>query len=97
MALAQNHIHFLDIGTPGQAAIFVIHFSYAQPDYQTYPVIEAGASEFPSTHGQTTSIFKGDDAVQEKFVFIPDDGSHTYVVDVMVSIFTPAEGWWRGY
>lgn len=89
IALAENHIHFLNVGTPGQAAIFVIHFSYSQPEYQIYPPIENGGQAFPSTSGKTASIFKGDDSVQKKFVFIPDDGSHTYVVDVIVSIFTP--------
>ncbi|KAK0203971.1 hypothetical protein DFS33DRAFT_1374294 [Desarmillaria ectypa] len=78
MALAQNHIHFLDV--PGNAAgtanIFVIHFSYFQPETQSY-----GDNSFPASHGQATSFFK-DSGVQEEFAFIPDDGSATYVVSV---------------
>ena len=84
LALAQNHIHFLNIGKPGQADIFVIHFAYFQPEVQSYPGPN-GASGFPSTHGQTASIFKGFDAVQAKFAFWPDDKSSTYVIDVLVS------------
>jgi len=82
LALAQNHIHFLNIGQPSQADIFVIHFSYFQPEVQSYPGIN-GASSFPSTHGQTASIFKGYDSVQTKFAFWPDDKRSTYVIDVL--------------
>ena len=85
LALAQNHIHFLNIGQPSQADIFVIHFAYFQPEVQSYPGAN-GASGFPSTHGQTASIFKGYDAVQAKFAFWPDDKSSTYVIDVQVRI-----------
>ena len=83
LALAQNHIHFLNIGQPSQADIFVIHFAYFQPEVQSYPGINGGSS-FPSTHGQTASIFKGYDSVQDKFAFWPDDKSSTYVIDVVV-------------
>jgi hypothetical protein len=83
LALAQNHIHFLNIGQPSQADIFVIHFAYFQPEVQSYPGLN-GASSFPSTHGQTASVFKGSDAVQTKFAFWPDDKSSTYVIDVLV-------------
>ncbi|KAK0211430.1 hypothetical protein IW262DRAFT_1498041 [Armillaria fumosa] len=78
MAIAQNHIHFLDV--PGNAAgtanIFVIHFSYFQPETQSY-----GSNSFPASHGQATSFFM-ETGVQEEFAFIPDDGSATYVVSV---------------
>lgn len=77
MAIAQNHIHF--IGVPGlsagQADIFVIHFSYFQPEAQSY------SSDFPETHGQAVSFFQ-DSGVQQEFAFIPDDGSATYVINV---------------
>ncbi|KIP05653.1 hypothetical protein PHLGIDRAFT_30812 [Phlebiopsis gigantea 11061_1 CR5-6] len=81
MALAQNHVHFLDVpGTPaGDANIFVIHFSFFQPDPQSYPV--SGGSTFPATHGQTASFFQTS-GVQQEFAFIPDDGSATYVINV---------------
>ncbi|KAG6809942.1 hypothetical protein H0H92_013991 [Tricholoma furcatifolium] len=76
MALAQNHIHFLDVpGDPaGSATIFVIHYSYMQPTPQAY-------GNFPATHGQATSFFM-DTGVQQEFAFIPDDGSATYVINV---------------
>ncbi|KAJ3560317.1 hypothetical protein NP233_g10914 [Leucocoprinus birnbaumii] len=76
MALAQNHIHFLGVPNvpAGSAMIFVIHFSFMQPEPQLY-------GQFPSTHGQTTSFFM-DTGVQTKFAFIPDDVSATYVIDV---------------
>lgn len=81
MALAQNHIHFIDVpGTPaGDANIFVIHFSYFQPEVQSYPI--ADGSTFPATHGQVSSFFQ-ESGVQQEFVFIPDDGSKTYVINV---------------
>jgi hypothetical protein len=76
MALAQNHIHFLGVpGLPdGSAKIFVIHFSFMQPEPQSY-------GSFPNTHGQATSFFQ-DSGVQQEFAFIPDDGSATYVINV---------------
>ncbi|KAF4609935.1 hypothetical protein D9613_010263 [Agrocybe pediades] len=77
MALAQNHIHFLGINgiDPGNAKIFVIHFSFMQPTPQFY------GTKFPSTHGQAASFFL-DSGVQQEFAFIPDDGSATYVINV---------------
>jgi hypothetical protein len=81
LALAQNHIHFLNVpGVPaGDADIFVIHFSYFQPEPQAYPL--ADGSTFPATHGQATSFFQTS-GVQQEFAFIPDDGSATYVINV---------------
>ena len=77
MALAQNHIHFIGVPglSPGQADIFVIHFSFFQPEAQSY------GTDFPETHGQTASFFQSD-GVQQEFAFIPDDGSATYVINV---------------
>lgn len=92
MALAQNHIHF--IGVPGSqtgtADIFVIHFSFFQPDAQSYPVA-GGGNSFPSTHGQTASFFLAE-GVQEEFAFIPDDGSATYVINVENNSTLPLAG-----
>jgi len=85
MALAENHIHFLDTGNAAQVDIFVIHFSFMQPNPQTFAPLEAGGSGFPSTTGQTASIFKGLDSVQQKFTFIPDDGSVTYIFDAIAN------------
>ncbi|KAK2465624.1 hypothetical protein APHAL10511_002516 [Amanita phalloides] len=76
MALAQNHIHFLNVpGLPnGSARIFVIHYSYLQPQPQSY-------GNFPNTYGQATSFFQ-QSGVQQEFAFIPADGSATYVINV---------------
>ncbi|KAF5319818.1 hypothetical protein D9611_012874 [Ephemerocybe angulata] len=83
MALAQNHIHFIG-GVPGlkegDARVFVIHFSYLQPEVQSY-------GNFPTQHGKTASFFK-DTGVQTQFAYIPDDGSATYVVDVISNTTT---------
>lgn len=81
MALANNHIHFLDVpGAPtGDADIFVIHFSYFQPQPQAYPL---PSGTMPATHGQTASIFQPT-LIQQEFAFIPDDDSATYVVNVI--------------
>lgn len=81
MALAQNHIHFLDVPglTAGEADIFVIHYSYFQPTSQLYSA--SSGSSFPATYGQTASFFQAE-GVQQEFAFIPDDGSATYVINV---------------
>ncbi|TFK67566.1 hypothetical protein BDN72DRAFT_770599 [Pluteus cervinus] len=77
MALAQNHVHFLNVPglSAGQAQIFVIHFSYVQPNPQLYQ------PAFPASHGQAASFFL-DSGVQQQFAFIPDDGSATWVINV---------------
>ncbi|EJT99355.1 hypothetical protein DACRYDRAFT_23912 [Dacryopinax primogenitus] len=83
MAIAQNHIHFLDVpgNQAGQANIFVIHFSYFQPEVQSYPAA-SGSQTFPETHGQVTSFFDPNNLVQQQFAFIPDDNSAVYIVNV---------------
>lgn len=79
MALAQNHIHFLDVGGngPGCASIFVIHYSYFQPEAQYY----SGDKTFPAIHGQTASFFM-QTGVQQEFAFMSEDFSATYVINV---------------
>ncbi|KAI0635239.1 hypothetical protein C8Q77DRAFT_1217131 [Trametes polyzona] len=81
MGLAQNHVHFLNVpGAPaGSADIFVIHYSFFQPQPQAYPLPDGSA--IPSTHGQTASFFQTQ-GVQQEFAFIPDDGALTYVINV---------------
>jgi len=76
MALAQNHVHFLNVpGLPnGSADIFVIHYSYLQPQSQPY-------GNFPNAYGQATSFFQNV-GVQQQFAFIPEDGSATYIINV---------------
>ncbi|CAE6416541.1 hypothetical protein ACGC1H_002251 [Rhizoctonia solani] len=82
MALAQNHIHFLDTDAgEGNARIFVIHFAYWQPEIQNYPG-ENNLGTFPKKHGQVASFFTGDTQAQKKWAFIPDDLSGTYISDI---------------
>jgi len=86
MALAENHIHFLDVPglSAGQADIFVIHFSFFQPAAQPYPASDG--TNFPLEHGQTASFFMAtQNQVQQEFAFIPDDGSATYVINVVTN------------
>ncbi|KAJ3995908.1 hypothetical protein F5050DRAFT_1712532 [Lentinula boryana] len=88
MALANNHVHFLNVPgvAAGSADIFVIHFSWFQPDPQSY-------GNFPAQHGQTASIFEpANDGVQLAFAYIPDDGSATYVIDVVSNTTTSMAG-----
>ncbi|KAG2067094.1 hypothetical protein BDR04DRAFT_1105620 [Suillus decipiens] len=82
MALAQNHIHFLDVPNvpAGSADIFVIHYSYFQPQSQAYPL--PNGSAFPATYGQVASFFQADNTVQQEFAFIPADSSATYIINV---------------
>lgn len=88
MAIAQNHVHFLDVPNvpAGSAQIFVIHFSYFQPEAQSY-----SGDTFPATHGQATSFFQ-ESGVQQEFAFIPDDGSATYVINVETNSSTALAG-----
>lgn len=76
MGLAQNHVHF--IGAPGlqdgNANIYVIHYSYFQPEAQWY------GGYFPETHGQAVTIFR--DNTQTQFAYIPDSPQNAYVIDV---------------
>ncbi|KAF5382272.1 hypothetical protein D9757_008953 [Collybiopsis confluens] len=89
MAIANNHIHFLDVPgvAAGSADIFVIHFSFWQPTPQPY-------GNFPAQHGQTASIFQStsNGQVQQAFAFIPDDGSATYIIDVISNTTTSLAG-----
>jgi len=82
MALAQNHIFFLNVPDvpAGSADIYVIHYNYFQPQIQAFPT-SSGSGTIPATHGQTASFFQAE-GVQEVFAFIPDDGSATYVLNV---------------
>ncbi|EGN92587.1 hypothetical protein SERLA73DRAFT_190953 [Serpula lacrymans var. lacrymans S7.3] len=81
MALAENHVHFLDVPgvAAGSADIFVIHYSYFQPQPQPYPL--TNGSTLPATYGQATSFFQNT-GVQQEFAFIPEDSSAVYVINV---------------
>ncbi|QRW23358.1 hypothetical protein RhiXN_08394 [Rhizoctonia solani] len=91
MALAQNHIHFLDTEGEGLARIFVIHFAYWQPEIQYYAPGN-GAGTFPKKHGQVASFFTGDTQAQKKWAFVPDDLSGTYVSDINSNTTTVLPG-----
>jgi hypothetical protein len=84
MALANNHIHFLNTGMGAEVDIFVIHFSYSQPTPQVFAPLENGGQGFPSTTGQTATIFQTAQTPQ-KFVFIPDAGGNTYIFDTIAN------------
>lgn len=77
MALAQNHIHFLDVPNvpAGSADIFVIHCESCSP-VSCHIIIECNTDSYfqptpqayplpsgsmPATHGQTTSFFQPSD------------------------------------
>lgn len=95
MALAQNHIHFLDVNgdAPGTAHIFVIHcellFQSAGSSTHVHLVSYLqpdaqsypGNTTFPAAHGKTASFFM-DSGVQQEFAFVSDDFSATYVINV---------------
>jgi hypothetical protein len=83
MALAQNHVHFLNVPDvpAGSADIFVIHFSWYQPEPQAYP-LASGSGTIPNSPGQVASFFQADNTVQQEFAYVPEDGSNTYVVSV---------------
>ncbi|KAG8691285.1 hypothetical protein FRC11_005261 [Ceratobasidium sp. 423] len=91
MALAQNHIHFLDTDGEGLARIFVIHFAYWQPEVQYYAAGN-NAGTFPKKHGQVASFFTGDNQAQRKWAFIPDDLSGTYISDINSNTTTVLAG-----
>ena len=96
MALAQNHIHFLNVGNDGagNARIFVIHCKPSSPRWgigfslthlvsYLQPDLQdyPGEKTFPAAHGQTASFFK-QTGPQQEFAYIPDDFSGTYVINV---------------
>jgi hypothetical protein len=88
MALANNHVHFINVPgvAAGSADIYVIHFSWFQPTPQAY-------GNFPAQHGQTASIFlPANEGVQLAFAYIPDDGSATYIIDVVSNTTTTMAG-----
>ncbi|KAL7419792.1 hypothetical protein Q5752_005708 [Cryptotrichosporon argae] len=79
-AQAANHILFFGVpSTPaGEADIFVVHYSYFQPNAQTFNA--TSGSNFPDTSGQAFSIPDAANDVPYQIVFVPDDFSGSYVV-----------------
>ncbi|KAJ7705366.1 hypothetical protein B0H17DRAFT_1037784 [Mycena rosella] len=80
MGIAQNQIYFFGVPdvAPGSVLVYIIHFSFLEPDPQNY-------GTFPDTHGQAASFFL-DSGVQQNIAFIPDDGSHAYIVNVLTNV-----------
>ncbi|KAG9008136.1 hypothetical protein FRB94_013693 [Tulasnella sp. JGI-2019a] len=91
MAIADNHIFFMGIpaNTAGEANIFVIHFSFFQPEVQAFTAV-SGSKTFPAVGGAVTSLWEDSSTgqVQQNFAFFPTDGSGTYVVDVITNTTT---------
>jgi hypothetical protein len=82
VGFSQNHLFFLSLPDqpPSTARVFVIHYSYWQPELQQY-----SGPKFPQTTGKTTFLLKSDNSVPFVFVFIPDDFSSTFLVDAEIS------------
>ncbi|TIB65178.1 hypothetical protein E3P78_00703 [Wallemia ichthyophaga] len=87
IGLASNHLHFIDVpgADPGEAHLFVIHYSYFQPEAQKY-------GDWNQQHGKTASVFKSDNEWQTKFWFIPDSGENSYLIDVESNTTTTFDG-----
>lgn len=49
---------------------------------QAYPITSGGSGNPPSTHGKTASFLDAGNNVPQKFAYVPDDGSATYVINV---------------
>ncbi|KAF8334295.1 uncharacterized protein EI90DRAFT_3153598 [Cantharellus anzutake] len=92
LALAQNHIFFFNVpgSNEGSTYIFVIHFSYFQP--QPQPFTPKNGNKFPVAHGKATSFFSPSNNVQEQIAFIPDDGSAVYVLNVQPNTTVQLQG-----
>ncbi|KAI9346563.1 hypothetical protein BDR26DRAFT_834764 [Obelidium mucronatum] len=83
-----NHLHFLNAPglANGQAWIFVIHYSWWQPEPQTFGSFKAGP-------GQTIYIPELDQSkAPAVFAYIPDDGSATYLIDTITNTTTTIAG-----
>ncbi|KAJ9094316.1 hypothetical protein QFC19_008001 [Naganishia cerealis] len=91
MAEASNHINFFNVpnNPAGSTSMFVIHYSYFQPDAVTYKTVNNAAANFPTQHGKAIPVPAGDNSVNipsphcyanDVMVFVPDDFSNSYVV-----------------
>lgn len=80
-ALANNHINYFGVsGTAaGSAEVFVIHFSYFQPQAQAYPTMNGGKT-FPDQPGQAVSVPTSGNSSPQQMLFVPNDFSSSYVV-----------------
>lgn len=77
IGLASNHLHFINGNglDKGEAELFVIHYSYFQPEKQTY-------GDFEQSKGQAVSVFKESKEWQTKFWFLPENLENSYLIDV---------------
>jgi len=80
-ALANNHINYFGVkgDQAGSASLFVIHFSYWQPQPQAYPTVDGGAA-FPNSQGQAVSFPTAGNTSPQSMLYVPDDFSNSYVV-----------------
>jgi len=82
MSQASNHIVFFNVpGNPaGSANMFVIHYSYFQPEVQAFSLANGATDNFPTSAGQALPIPLASTDAGKQIVYVPDDFSHTYVL-----------------
>ncbi|KAJ9101629.1 hypothetical protein QFC20_005158 [Naganishia adeliensis] len=82
MAEASNHINFFNVpnNPAGSTSMFVIHYSYFQPEAVAYKTVNGAVANFPTQHGKAIPVPTTDNSANDVMVFVPDDFSSTYVV-----------------
>lgn len=108
MALAQNHIHFLNVpgSPPGSANIFVIHCKFAFSSCQSLSLTHISPlnvvsffqpepqsyGNFPATHGRAFDIFKNE-GVSGIIIYMNDTNNTTRTSQVQTEFaFIPDDG-----
>lgn len=82
MAEASNHILFFGVPSlpSGSADIFVIHYSYYQPDAQPFTLTNGASTNFPTSSGAAVGVPLASNGAGNQVVFIPDDFSNTFLI-----------------
>ncbi|KAJ9126248.1 hypothetical protein QFC24_001974 [Naganishia onofrii] len=82
LAEASNHITFFNVpnNPAGSANMFVVHYSYFQPEAVAYKTVNNAAANFPTQHGKAIGVPTTDNSAGDVMVFVPDDFSNSYVV-----------------
>ncbi|ORY29526.1 hypothetical protein BCR39DRAFT_495391 [Naematelia encephala] len=81
-AMSSNHVFWFGVPSTaaGSADVFVVHYSYFQPDAQAFPTSNGGTT-FPDTSGQAISIPNADpDTIPYQMLFVPNDFSAAYIL-----------------
>ncbi|KAJ3117108.1 hypothetical protein HDU96_007897 [Phlyctochytrium bullatum] len=75
---AHNHLYYVNFpgASASQSRVFVIHYSYEQPEVVSY-----GGDSFPAKGGVGVMTFRADMQPSALFAFIPYDGTGTYIID----------------